>query len=214
MGTRNLTMVISEGKTRVAQYGQWDGYPEGQGKTILGFLKKSDLDLFRKRLKKVSFLSRKAISKKWQECMVKVKDQWDEGMTADLFRDKYPELSRDTGSEVLQLIYTGKANKLIDNSDFIYDSLWCEWAYVIDLDKKVLEVYSSYCQNPLTENDRFYNRKNKRKNRFPVRMIKSYSLKKLPNQKEFIKDLIFESNRHSEAKAYNIILNHNSNNDQ
>lgn len=24
MGTRNLTMVISEGKTKIAQYGQWE----------------------------------------------------------------------------------------------------------------------------------------------------------------------------------------------
>jgi len=29
MGTRNLTIVTSNGKTKVAQYGQWDGYPGG-----------------------------------------------------------------------------------------------------------------------------------------------------------------------------------------
>jgi hypothetical protein len=208
MGTRNLTMVISEGKTKIAQYGQWDGYPEGQGKTVLDFLKKCDHNLFRERLKKVSFLSRKAISRKWQECMVMVKDQWDEGMTADLFRDKYPELSRDTGAKVLQLVYSEKANKLIDNSDFIYDSLWCEWVYIIDLDKEVLEVYSSYCHNPLTKNDRFYNKGNKRKNLLSVGLTKSYSLKKLPTQKEFITDLIFESNKSMEQETYNIIINH------
>jgi hypothetical protein len=39
MGTRNLTRVICDGKTKVAQYGQWDGYPEGQGKTVLNFLR-------------------------------------------------------------------------------------------------------------------------------------------------------------------------------
>jgi len=38
MGTRNLTMVISDGKTKIAQYGQWDGYPSGQGADILAFL--------------------------------------------------------------------------------------------------------------------------------------------------------------------------------
>lgn len=38
MGTRNLTCVVLDGEYKVAQYGQWDGYPEGQGRTILEFL--------------------------------------------------------------------------------------------------------------------------------------------------------------------------------
>lgn len=35
MGTRNLTAVYLDGQYKVAQYGQWDGYPEGQGITAL-----------------------------------------------------------------------------------------------------------------------------------------------------------------------------------
>ena len=27
MGTRNLTCVFKDGEYKVAQYGQWDGYP-------------------------------------------------------------------------------------------------------------------------------------------------------------------------------------------
>ena len=37
MGTRNLTCVVLDGKYVVSSYGQWDGYPSGQGKTILNF---------------------------------------------------------------------------------------------------------------------------------------------------------------------------------
>lgn len=40
MGTRGLTMVICDGETKVAQYGQWDHYPEGNGITCLEFTKR------------------------------------------------------------------------------------------------------------------------------------------------------------------------------
>lgn len=38
MGTRNLTCVVKNNKYVVAQYGQWDGYPTGQGQTIVEFI--------------------------------------------------------------------------------------------------------------------------------------------------------------------------------
>lgn len=38
MGTRHLICVFFQGKWVVAQYGQWDGYPEGQGVKIYRFL--------------------------------------------------------------------------------------------------------------------------------------------------------------------------------
>ena len=50
MGTRNLITVTLNKKKVVAQYGQWDGYPEGQGKTVHEFLSKVNLDKFKKQL--------------------------------------------------------------------------------------------------------------------------------------------------------------------
>jgi hypothetical protein len=196
MGTRNLTIVISEGKTKVAQYGQWDGYPEGQGKTVLKFLRKCDLNVFKEKLKRVSFLTQKKTDKLWNECKIKGDNI------------VYPELSRDTGAKVLQLIYDGKAVKLWNRSDFLKDSLFCEWVYIIDLDKGKFEVYSSYSKKPLTKKDRFYNVKFKKDSCYPIKIIKSYSLRKLPTVKQFIKDSTFESHKDSEELAYNIIINH------
>ena len=57
MGTRNLTMVISNGETKVAQYGQWDGYPSGNGVIVLEFLTSTNLDDFKKKLSKVKFMN-------------------------------------------------------------------------------------------------------------------------------------------------------------
>src|ERR1051325_10492051 len=38
MGTRNLICLFYKGRFVVAQYCQWDGYPEGQGVTLVKFL--------------------------------------------------------------------------------------------------------------------------------------------------------------------------------
>lgn len=56
MGTRNLTMVIDrKGEIKVAQYGQWDGYPSGQGATILEFAKdKEKMSKLEKELEKMA----------------------------------------------------------------------------------------------------------------------------------------------------------------
>lgn len=51
MGTRNLTAVYLDGQYKVAQYGQWDGYPEGQGITVLTFLLSLAVTLVRASLK-------------------------------------------------------------------------------------------------------------------------------------------------------------------
>ena len=37
MGTRHLIAVHKDGKYPIAQYGQWDGYPTGQGVRVLAF---------------------------------------------------------------------------------------------------------------------------------------------------------------------------------
>ena len=39
MGTRSLIAVQLDGEYKIAQYSQWDGYPEGQGLGCLNFLK-------------------------------------------------------------------------------------------------------------------------------------------------------------------------------
>ena len=40
MGTRNLTVVKDlQGTTKIAQYGQWDGYPQYSGIKALEFLR-------------------------------------------------------------------------------------------------------------------------------------------------------------------------------
>ena len=158
MGTRHLTMVIRNNETKVAQYGQWDGYPTGVGQTIVEFLmEKLNLELFEKALGECTFLSNDEVRGRWEEAGAKPGNNLVSMHIADKFKSLYPELSRDTGAEVLELIQTGEARELVDSSSFAADSLFCEYAYVVDMDNKVLEIYEGFNTKQLTPADRFHN---------------------------------------------------------
>ena len=125
MGTRNLTIVNLDKKTRVAQYGQWDGYPTGQGQTIADFLKTIDLPKFKKELKKLREVIEGEIdfvnnTKDWQK--------------------EHPELSPDTGAGILEMIQDGKVKFVSLDEDFKNDSLFCEYYYTLNLDKETISV--------------------------------------------------------------------------
>jgi hypothetical protein len=149
MGTRNLTAVYMDGEYRVAQYGQWDGYPAGQGETIRAFFAREDFDMerFKERISQCSFFTKDEIDAVNKEIQAK----------GNFNAAGYGYLSRDTGAEILSHIYDSEGSvKLTDQLAFVGDSLFCEWAYVIDLDKGVLEVYDGFHTDPTSPEDRFH----------------------------------------------------------
>lgn len=198
MGTRNITMVISDGQTKVAQYGQWDGYPEGQGATILEFLSNTNLSDFKNKLKNVRFQNENDIQEKKNFLKsIGSEDGWVTSEQSNLLHEKYPFDNRDIAGKIFSMVMESELDEivLVDSSDFVNDSLFCEWAYVVDLDKNVLEVYEGFQQSPLTESDRFYSDGNKKEEYYPVKMIKSYSLSELPTEEQFIKDFVKEEEK-------------------
>jgi hypothetical protein len=191
MGTRNLTMVISNGETKVAQYGQWDGYPSGNGVVVLDFLSTNNLDDFKKKLSKVKFMngSKEKEINKWLKS-IGCENGWMTGDQSKLYQEKYPYLTRDNGAKILEMIMNGEEDEIwiTDSTDFASDSLFCEWAYLVDLDKNVLEVYEGFNQKPLTIEDRFFNLTDKESEYHPIKLIKSYPLNNLPLESEFLND--------------------------
>lgn len=198
MGTRNLTMVVHEKQTKIAQYGQWDGYPDGNGVKVLTFLRKAKLDKFREKLKNVRFRTAED-DKEIQSFMESIgcKDGWMNTEQADKYHKAYPYLSRDIGTDILDLVYNSNGNEIMvgDSTDFAADSLFCEWAYLIDLDKNVLECYMGFNTRPLGKPQRFSTLKIRDDyapsvgQYYPIRCIKKYPLDKLPTKRQFLKDL-------------------------
>ena len=190
MGTRSLIAVYAGDEYKVAQYSQWDGYPEGQGLEILRFLRdKLDESLFLDELNKLRWIDEEKL-RKLRERFGQDEDGYMKWQDHDRFSAAFPEFSRDTGAEILEMIQGGNVlSGMLENSlEFAADSLFCEWAYVVDFDHGVFEVYRGFSNVPLGPGDRFYWLEGKGGSRgyHPVRLAASFKL-------DALKDLTDES---------------------
>ncbi|MCL8114511.1 hypothetical protein M8310_15155 [Enterobacter hormaechei] len=194
MGTRHLTCVVKDGDYKVAQYGQWDGYPSGQGVDILSFLReKLNREIFLVNLAQTFEPTDEQIKEWWLEVGHDI-DKSDGWVGCDISRkygEKHPSLHRDTGGDILDLIQDASSPVPISkNLDFAADSLFCEWAYVIDFDKNTFEVFQGFNQLPLEQCERFHFLSEKCSNNYqPVRHSKTYQLCELPDEEKFLTDL-------------------------
>jgi hypothetical protein len=179
MGTRNLTMVVKDGEFKIAQYGQFDGYPSGSGFIVLNFLKTAKLDVFAEKLKNLRWLTD-------ADCdVVNATENW---------KTVYPELSRNTGAMILEMVYESEKEMLLkDSKSFAGDSLFCEWAYLIDLDNNTLEVYRGFNKTPVIEgrfkSDDMTLELDDKGVYHPIKLVKTYSLSELPDESQFCEDL-------------------------
>lgn len=179
MGTRHLIAVALGGEYKIAQYGQWDGYPSGQGVAILKFLQSVNLGEFREALTKCRWISEE------EDKEIDNLSDW---------KIRYPQLSRDCGSDVLNLVLENKNNDiaLTDSIMFAGDGLFCEYAYVIDLDTNTFECYEGFKKDDAPEGQRFRGMAKPEAEYGPVHLTASWSLDALPSKEEFLNTL--ESN--------------------
>lgn len=153
MGTRHLIAVVVDGEYKIAQYGQWDGYPSGQGANICRFLSTVDLNAFKNAVRECKWVSDETWKGWWTSIGVNSDDEVTPAK-GDQFLDEHPQISRDVCAKILTMVLNGTRD--VKNSiDFAGDSLFCEWAYVLDLDNEVLEVYEGFNKEPVDPSERF-----------------------------------------------------------
>ena len=177
MGTRHMIAVILGGEPRIAQYGQWDGYPDGQGVDVLAFAQGLSggtipgvLDKFKAQVAKCRFLPEDEANAIFQES---------------------PWMSRDTGSDILDLVMKAPDGlPLFSSYKFARNGLMCEWAYVLDLDQEQLEVYRGFGKGDAPEGERFGGPGLDNSSGYgPVRLAKVYKFADLPSRGQFLADL-------------------------
>ena len=140
MGTRNLTKVIKDENVVVAQYGQWDGYPSGQGLTGFFAVTKDDvMASLEANLSLVYYPSEDELTEMAKPFVVESKSgsmmmTYESGKG---YGEKYPSLTRDTCTEILYVIANAtEPVPLFLDIEFEDDELFCEGVYEVNLDNK------------------------------------------------------------------------------
>jgi hypothetical protein len=185
MGTRHLIAVMKDKEYKIAQYGQWDGCPSGQGIDILNFIKTDGMiERLENALTKVRFFDKDG-DKDFLESYDKNAPTWSsdpDNRTVEQKRWFELYMSRNLGSEILKNVANSTDDEIIlkNSINFAKDSLVCEWAYVIDLDKKTFEVFEGFNETSLDESERFYCDNYNDDGYRPVKLTKVYKLNDLP----------------------------------
>lgn len=134
MGTRHAQYVINkEGEEKVAQYGQWDGYPSGQGVDILKFLQENDLEKYLENVNKLKELDDENAERinKWLKELDNKNLNYEDERKEMENNPEYFALSRDCGSRLHKMILDGNV-KFIQLLPKEEADSWCAGFYTIN----------------------------------------------------------------------------------
>jgi hypothetical protein len=208
MSTRGCLGIVKNGELKVAQFISCDAYPGGAGQEIIEFFKGKGLD-YKNNSHSFQILSEKIDDLKFMtdEEFKEIEEAYGhDSRLTDNFKYLY------SGTDILNwlyndgyYIYNGYDNntgepyeekigngemKLKLHSDFFGDSLFCEWGYIIDIDKKTFEVYKGFNTKPLSPEDRFYYLQEDDKEYKPVKIVTQYNFDELPSRITISKELL------------------------
>jgi len=140
MGTRSSIGIHIDGKDKLT-YNQYDGYPTGMGvkvyTQVVGLLNEIGWDGITKLAKKMKLVQSDANYSPAQK--KKYGKYWEQVSTG---KDMY-SLLRGLQGELAEML---KVGIMTEHNTFIHDSLFCEWAYILNVDEKTFEIYAGFQQ--------------------------------------------------------------------
>lgn len=153
MSTRGLYGLRKDGVDKLT-YNHSDSYPEWLGKKITVFCATNTVEQMKNIYDHIVMIDESVPPTKAQiqEC---VKAGYYDGRVSEQSTDDWYCLLRKLQGNFEALEALGMGEKKIymsDNSGFIKDSLFCEYAYIINLDEETLEFYKGFQRKPCEGN--------------------------------------------------------------
>jgi len=191
MGTRGAIGFVLDKKWYVT-YNHFDSYPSYLGMNVLEFCKSvEDWEVLKERVGNLTLVDEEIPV---PEDLIEKYSCFGQTEThgvrigSGVLTDWYNLLRQIQGAQTLHEIYVGNLEHMIDSHLFLQDSLFCEWAYVINLDEMGLMVYKGFNKNAPSPNKYNYLPPDIDPNTcydgyYPCKLLYTYNLKNLP---EFI----------------------------
>ena len=167
MGTRGLYGFRKDGVDKLT-YNHFDSYPDYLGKTMAEFCKTTSIKEMHEIFDRIVLVEqdRTPTSSQIEECI----EYYDGNVSTQKPQEWYCLLRNAQGNPNA---YKHGLKYMIDSQNFINDSLFCEYAYIINLDEECLEFYVGFQKAP-SEYNRYGTEKED--GYYPCKMIAYYAL--------------------------------------
>jgi hypothetical protein len=146
MGTRGVIGLYKDGKTKVT-YNHYDSYPSYLGVNFLNDIKEYTEEEISEAFDRIIMVDKD--KKPTKEQIKQCKKFCDLSVSSQSETDWYCLLRNAQGN--IKAWLDGEIDYMIDSQDFLKDSLFCEWGYIVNLDERVLEVWTGFSQG-ITKN--------------------------------------------------------------
>lgn len=148
MGTRGLIGFRLDGQDKLT-YNHFDSYPEGLGKAIVKWCRKirrrkNGFEGIKQSVQDIQMVSEQGTPTKEQRVKCIELGLYDGNVSTGSEEDFYCLLRNAQGDLDAYL----KAGLMTDGSNFIKNSLFCEYGYIINLDDMTLEIYRGFIKTP------------------------------------------------------------------
>ncbi len=143
MSTRGAYGFRSGGKDYVS-YNRSNSYPDYLGEEILKQCKellKGGMDKLKKSIFSIRLVREK--KKPTKTDIKNLKPYTELSVGARETSDWYC-LTRGLQGNLIKNIQSGY---MMDSANFLLDSIWCEWAYIINLDDNIFEIYKGFVKS-------------------------------------------------------------------
>ena len=138
MGTRGAYGYRIDGQDKVT-YNHFDSYPDVLGANTLAYTMLAGYDSMRRVANRITLVNGDERPEK--ELVERYKSYADLEVSSGSLNDWYCLLRKTQGT---LCPYHDDLEHMIDSHGFLADSLFCEWAYIINLDAKQFEVYRGF----------------------------------------------------------------------